>query len=426
MSFITSALGAQNGFQVQSGGGANSTANIATSQGNEQQIFNQQGTLAQQLLAQSQGQGPNIANLQLQQATNQNNQQAAGAIASQRGMNPALAQRIIENQTATNNQNAAGQSGVLRAQQQLAAQQGLAGVYGQQAGEAATNLNTYVGANQAANQANAQIAQNNSNLAASTASGILNPASTLSLAKGGPVSPAEHHLQQLLISTGSKVKPLHLAFGSSSSPSNNVAIFSPLATGRGGASGGTSSPNTNMFTNQDPTSGMSNITGYADDLSGVGGTAAGGANWAGADLGAGALASDAGAADLAATGAATEGAGGLGALALLAAHGAKVPAMISPGERYIPPHLVESVRKGKILASNASKKVPGKAKVGGDSEKNDTVPAALSPGGVVIPRTKSDNDTDAREFLIALQKDKAKKASPTGYTKVLEARRKNA
>lgn len=424
MSFITSALGAQNGFQVQSGGGSNSPAAVNTSQQQEQQIFGQQGTFAQQLLAQSQGQGPNIADLQLQQATNQNNQRAAGALASQRGMNPALAQRIIAQQAATNNQNAAGQSGILRAQQQLAAQNQLGNVYGQQAGEAATNIGTYVGAQQAANQANAQIAQNNSNLNAQTASGILNPASTLSLAKGGQVKPsAEHHLEQLLIAIGSKVKPKHLAAGGGFGTKGDVAIFAPLATGGAGA-GGAANLNPKMFQTgtTDPTTGMDSVTGYADDLSGVGGTAAGGADFAGADLGA----SAAGAADLGAAAGAAEGGGDILGLAALAAHGGKIPAMVSPGERFIPPHLVEAVRKGKVLASHISPKFPGKAKIKGDNEENDTVPKMLSPGGVVIPRTKADNDNDAREFLLAIKADKDKKNGPSGYAKILAMKRKNA
>ena len=53
-------------------------------------------------------------------------------------MNPALAARLIAQQTAGANQQAAGQSGLMRAEQQLAAQNALANVYGQQG-----NLATY-------------------------------------------------------------------------------------------------------------------------------------------------------------------------------------------------------------------------------------------------------------------------------------------
>jgi hypothetical protein len=40
-------------------------------------------------------------------------------------------------------------------------------------------------------------------------------------------------------------------------------------------------------------------------------------------------------------------------------------------------------------------KVPGKAEVPGDSETNDTVPAMLSPGEIVIKRSKAESPADA-------------------------------
>lgn len=40
-----------------------------------------------------------------------------------------------------------------------------------------------------------------------------------------------------------------------------------------------------------------------------------------------------------------------------------------------------------MMVANKGAVVPGQAKVNGDSEKNDTVPALLSPGEVVVPRT---------------------------------------
>jgi hypothetical protein len=43
--------------------------------------------------------------------------------------------------------------------------------------------------------------------------------------------------------------------------------------------------------------------------------------------------------------------------------------------------------------------IEGKAKVEGDHEANDTVPAMLSPGEIVIPRTKSGNADKAKEFI---------------------------
>lgn len=65
-------------------------------------------------------------------------------------------------------------------------------------------------------------------------------------------------------------------------------------------------------------------------------------------------------------------------------------------------------------------KVPGKAKVSGDSPKNDTVHAMLSPGEIVIPRTLADDPERAKKFIEQL---KGKKEEG-GYKKVISAKRK--
>lgn len=437
MSFVSNALGISNGYSAQnattnpaftSQPGLAANANIANQ--NYQAVNPLQANLAAQLLAQSQGQGPNIANLQLQQATNQNNQQAAGALASQRGMNPALAQRIISQQQAMNNQNSAGQSGILRAQQQLAAQQGLANVYGQQATEANANLaanesalgnqnNAVVSATNAANQANAQIAQNNTNQNAGIAGGIMNGVGSMMSMFGAEGGEVPKHLEKIVIKPGSKVHPLHLFNGGdflgnfpvnqidpglASGPSgaaNNLfgATAKPIqqpgnnATGGGGGGGGAGGGGGGS----NPLSGMMSMFGGSDGGGGIGG-------FAGGDM----------------------GSSGGGMAMLAAAKGGKVPAMLSPGELYIPPHKVHDVASGKEKASEAGKRVPGKAKVKGNSLKNDTFPTELEAGGVVIKRTEAQNDKDAREFLLAIKADKEKKEGPSGYAKILAAKRKNA
>jgi hypothetical protein len=66
--------------------------------------------------------------------------------------------------------------------------------------------------------------------------------------------------------------------------------------------------------------------------------------------------------------------------------------------------------------------VPGQAKVAGDSGKNDTVPAMLSPGEIVLPRsvTQGGNvEAKAVEFLRHLR------GSKKGYGSVIEARKMN-
>jgi len=136
--------------------------------------FNQQQALANQLTAQSQGQGPSLAQVTADQQRNQNMQQAAAVLGSQRGSsNPALAQRALMDAQANAGQQAAQQAVLGRTQEALAAQGQLGNTLSgmnqqasnfaqaqaqlqQQAGlQSAQNIN-------AANQAQAQLSQQNS------------------------------------------------------------------------------------------------------------------------------------------------------------------------------------------------------------------------------------------------------------------------
>lgn len=82
----------------------------------------EQDFLAKQLLAESQGQGPNPAQDQYRQNIDANTAAAAGTIASQKGISPALAAELIARQQGGANQNAAANAATLQAQQQLNAQ----------------------------------------------------------------------------------------------------------------------------------------------------------------------------------------------------------------------------------------------------------------------------------------------------------------
>jgi hypothetical protein len=104
------------------------------------------------LMAQASGQGPNPAQLMLNQATDKNIAQNTGMIASQKGINPALATRMAAQNAAGMNQQAAGQAATMGAQQQLGAEGQLGNVYGTMGSQA-------LGMNQ--NLQNAQSAQNN-------------------------------------------------------------------------------------------------------------------------------------------------------------------------------------------------------------------------------------------------------------------------
>lgn len=86
------------------------------------------------------------------------------------------------------------------------------------------------------------------------------------------------------------------------------------------------------------------------------------------------------------------------------AQGGKVEAIVSPGEAYIPPSNVDAVAKGKMSVKDAGEIIPGKAKVKGDSLKNDTVPKTLDAGGVVVKRSvmNKHSDNEAAKFVQAV------------------------
>lgn len=79
----------------------------------------------------------------------------------------------------------------------------------------------------------------------------------------------------------------------------------------------------------------------------------------------------------------------------------RVPVMLSPGERVVPPGTSPG-KAAQMVESGAARRVPGKAKVEGDSPKNDTVHATLEPGSIVIPRSvvnAADAGAKAKSFV---------------------------
>lgn len=84
------------------------------------------------------------------------------------------------------------------------------------------------------------------------------------------------------------------------------------------------------------------------------------------------------------------------------AKGGKVPAMVSPGEVYLPPEKAKEVAKEGKNPIKEGEKIPGKPKVKGNSYENDTVPKKLEAGGVVIPNSimqSEDPVGQASEFV---------------------------
>lgn len=62
-----------------------------------------------------------------------------------------------------------------------------------------------------------------------------------------------------------------------------------------------------------------------------------------------------------------------------------VPALVSPGERYLTPKEAKKVAKGEKAPLKAGEKIPGKPKFPGNDYRNDVVPKKLKEGGIVIP-----------------------------------------
>lgn len=128
-----------------------------------------QTQLGQALSAQSQGQGPNPAQAQFAQNTEANTANQAALMAGQRGAasNVGLIARQAGRLGAATEQNSAGQAASLQAQQQLNAQQQLQNLAQTQIGQTAGESNAYSQAAQGeqSNILNAIAAQNNANVA---------------------------------------------------------------------------------------------------------------------------------------------------------------------------------------------------------------------------------------------------------------------
>lgn len=93
----------------------------------------------------------------------------------------------------------------------------------------------------------------------------------------------------------------------------------------------------------------------------------------------------------------------------LMADGGMVPALLSPGEKYLAPKEVEEVAKGKANPAQVGKIVPGKPKFKGNNYANDVVPAKLKEGGVVIPNSIMQSKDPARGAADFVNKIMAKR-----------------
>lgn len=426
-------LGLNNQFQAQSAniqGGTNSAQlnnAYAGAQGGLQQQqnladqvqpgvnqgVNTQAALTGQLQGVINGTGPNAAQAALNQNTSTNVANQAALMAGERGAsaNAGLLARQAAQQGAATQQQAVGQAATQQAQQQIAAQEQLANLAQTQVGQGAQAVqgvnnaqqneqNILQGANTAENNANVAMQSNinNVNAGISTANqqqagnivnGITSAVSSvLPFAKGGEVG--------------------HMCAGAHCTDRQHsmhmMASGGPLQVNSAGAAGGAgqwlqSSLNTSgpQIDNApvakadigNPFSKMEAGSGDDDEeeekaapLPGTDMTDTTFSNKGATDI-----------APLVQTAAMFAYRGGniskgphASHVANYLASGGEVEAMVSAGERYLDPDDVKRVVENGENPLKLGKKFEGKAKVKGDSLKNDTIKATLQEGGVVLPR----------------------------------------
>ncbi len=342
----------------------------------------QQAKLSNMYLNQANGSGPNPALAELNQATGQNIAQQAALAAGQRGggANAGLLARQNAQQGAAIQQQAVGQGATMQAQQQLAAEQNLQNLSANQISQGQGSIqglnnaqqneqNILQGANTAFN--NAQVGQqsNINNVNAAIATGNANNAGGLFGDLGSGLAAAAGPIGSLFsFAEGGEVKK------DKAQVTRKPMVKAPVRMASGGAITGqeTSGPqsyvgqwlNSNTSTSGPQIAAPVNIdTSFHDPFAGKNMTP----NWQTADK----TTPEEPFTNIAEPSKDTTG------------FGQNLLGSLSP---YSP-----SVT-GPLLKDGGS--VPGKAKVNHDSIKNDTVPAMLSPGEVVIDKdTLADGGT---------------------------------
>lgn len=88
----------------------------------------------------------------------------------------------------------------------------------------------------------------------------------------------------------------------------------------------------------------------------------------------------------------------------------QVPVILSPGEGILPPGTPPK-QAAKAVATKQAPMVPGKAKVKGDSKKNDVVPTKLAEGSLVIPRSIMNSPDASKKAAEFVSKVMSKKGS---------------
>lgn len=340
---------------------AQDQAAFLQAQGNQQSVFNQ-------LQAVASGQGPNPAQAMLNQATGQNIASQAALQAGQRGAgaNAGLIARQAGQQGAATQQQSVGQGATMQAQQQLGALGQLGGIANQQAQTQLSAQAQQLQNIQQQNQYNAGQAGINTQNAAKLTGGILSGLGSAVLGAGAGGAPGVG---------GAASAP----GGAAAEAGSNVSDYTSLAHGgtvkRMAAGGHIPAPPPSS--GSEGSSGLGTVISILEHVLAKGGKVEHSAPKSayGKHL-----------------------------------KGSKVPALLSPGEKYLTPQQAKQVAAGH-KSPMEGKTIPGQAKVKGDSLKNDTVPASLEEGGIVIPRSvmQSKNPSAAAAKFVQDHLKKGKK-----------------
>lgn len=283
------------------------------------QVGQEQAALGEALRAQAEGRTPSLAQMQFARALEQSQAAAASQLASARGLSPAQAQRMLMTRQAAAQQQAAGQSGMLRLQEQQAAQAALGNLLGQR--------------------------RQQELLGGQLAAGLYGTAGGLGMEQARMQQQAALALQQQ----------------ANLEAQRNAQLVGSLV----GAAG---------------TLGTAYLTGGAS---------------AAAPAIAGAMSSP------------------MGAQGMSAATGMAPSAPTLGVSSQLTNPFAPRARGGAM-------EVPGKAKFKGDTRSNDTVPALLSPGEIVLPRSVAQDEEapeKAKKFVEAIKTKK--KPSPRDYAQAI-------
>lgn len=317
-----------------------------------------QSNVYNQLAGVANGEGPNPAKAQLAQATAANTANQAALQAGQRGagQNVGLIARQAAQQGAANQQAAAGQAASLQANQSLNALGQMSNIAGQQVGQQGNAITGYnqLAQNEQGNLLNATGSYNNALVGATSNQNTVNAGVNAEIA------------------------------GQQTAALKGVTGAGMAAAGAGGKAHG------GVIRKMADGGAVSNVgmhlSGNQVDVQPIVQAPQGPAQSSSDD-------DSGGGPDMSQA----------MQLAMMA-RGGRVPAMLSPGEMYLPPEQAKAVARGSRNPMAAGTKIPGQAKVKGDSPKNDTVPAELEEGGVVIPRSvmqSKDPKAAAARFVAA-------------------------